>query len=134
MEDNTTLIDNENRADNTNLSVKIEIEKNGASTECLSSVVSKDTIYVSHAFQEKQENGSINATIFSFSGTDIRKLSTGCYSINYKVGLKVPLLIGKDSIQYQDIGSISSINVNLGQPVYLFENNTYKVKMTIHKK
>ncbi len=127
------------KTEDVNLFVKIDIEKNGVPLDYFSSIVSKDTIVISNIIQEKQENGSgTSPIIFEFNGKKITKLSADSYSMDYKIGIKMPILVGnsKDSktVQYVDTGSNSSINIRLGQPVYIFENNTYKFKMTIDTK
>lgn len=139
MTDNAKQPEVGSKTDDINLSVKIDIEKNGAPLDCFSSIVSKDTIAISHIIQERQENGSgTSPIIFDFKGMKITKLSADCYSMDYKIGIRMPIIVGnsKDSksIQYVDIGSTSSINIKLGQSAYIFENNTYRFKMTIDAK
>ncbi len=150
MTDNTKPSRTESSTtDNTNLFIKIDIEKNGVPLDFLSSIASKDVINISQALQEKQENGSLSSpTMFKFSGNNIKRLSAGNYSIDYKVGLQVPISVsapqaqGKDStphqvyqsVQYVDTGTTSSINVELNQPVYIFGSKTYKIKMTVNTK
>lgn len=131
--------DKQAKADNTNLLVKIDIEKNGSVVDYLSSVVYKDTIIIAHSFKEK--DASIDeGIIFNFSGRNIRKTSEDSYLIDYSVDLKIPIATGNmnndgrsanRSFQYTSATNISSINLKLGQPVYIYASNTYKVKLTI---
>ncbi|MFA6102805.1 MAG: hypothetical protein WCV67_18235 [Victivallaceae bacterium] len=121
-----------------NLLVKIDVEKNGATLDTLSAIVSKDKLAVSDSFQEKLENDIAAKTFFQFNGDNIRKTSADSYSIDYKISFKVPAAVdaGKNSksFQYTDIGSASSITIKSGQPMYILETPAYKVKLTITKK
>ena len=125
-------VDKQVKNDNTNLCARIDVEKNGASICYCSSIVSRNTITISHAFQEKDNSGTI---ILAFTGNDIKQLSENSYSMNYKIGLKVPMAVssGKDSrsFQYTEEGSSSTMNIKLGQPVYIYENTMFKVKLTL---
>ena len=115
MTDNTKPSRTESSTtDNTNLFIKIDIEKNGVPLDFLSSIASKDVINISQALQEKQENGSLSSpTMFKFSGNNIKRLSAGNYSRDYKVGLQVPISVSAPQAQGRDVyGAV--INKRLG--------------------
>jgi len=133
--------DKQTKADNVNLFVKIDIEKNGAVVDYTSSIVSKDNITLTHAFKIKPANEYEMATMFGFTGKNIRKSSEDSYSMDYSVDLKFPVETASAgggtvnrSFQYMTDGCLSSITIKLGQPAYIYENNSYKVKLTIDNK
>jgi len=103
--------------DNTNLFVKIEIEKDGSPVQYCSSIVSKNTITIYHSFKLDNDNaGLINMSLL---GKNIRKLDENNYSMDYAAELKIPVLIVETSRgneisrsrQYTTEGSISSLNI-----------------------
>ncbi len=122
-----------------NVSVKISVEKDGEAIARVSTVASRNPITLSDCFQEKQENAATANTVFLFTGDDVQRLGAGSYSMNYHLSLKVPFvqpIPGKDSsysIQYQDIGSMSSVNLELDKWVTIFENNSYAVKIVLEE-
>jgi hypothetical protein len=132
-----TQSNKQSQADNINLLVKIDIEKNGAPLDSLSSIVSKDRISISHACQEKQESDDCRIML-SFVGSNIKKSSEDSCSMDYSISMQLPLVVsrGKDmkSVQHTAVGSNSSINIKLGQPAYIYESSAYKVKLTITQK
>ena len=115
-----------------NLLVKIDVEKNGTPLDYVSSIASRDKIIIFHKLQGKQENG--NPVSLEFCGNNIKNFSEDCYSMDYNISLSVPAIDNNNNVQYRKLGCNSSINIKSGQPVCIFENNTYKVKLTITKK
>jgi len=134
--------DKQAKVDNTNLFVKIDIEKNGSVVDYTSSIVYKDTITLTHIFNNKLANECEGTAIFEFVGKNIKKTSEDSYSMDYSIELKVPVATTaasggntlNRSYQYMQEGSISSINIKLGQPVYIYENNAFKIKLKIDTK
>lgn len=130
------------KTDNVNLLVKVDLEKNGAPLDSISSIVSKDNITLTHACRLKPENSAEIITL-KFTGSNIRKLSDDSYSIDYKIGMSIPMKVAATSasessnrnlmggVQYCEAGSSSSISVKSGQPAYIYESNAYKVKLTV---
>ena len=133
----------QSKADNVNLLFKIDVEKNGVLLDSISSIASKDSITISDSCQEKQNNS--HNIILTFTGRNIKNVSEDSYSMVYGIGLQVPSITcdmvnngpsgsnssTRASVQYVTLNSNSSINVKSGQPVCIYENNVYKVKLTI---
>ncbi len=118
---------------NINLLVKIDVEKNGAPLDSLSSIAAKDKVAISNSCQEKQGD----YITVQFCGSNIKKFSADSYSMDYRINLTVPTVTisGRDikNTNYTTLGSDSSINMKSGQPACIFESNIYKVKMTVIK-
>ena len=135
--------DKQAKVENTNLFVKVDIEKNGSVVDYTSSIVYKDAITLTHTFNNKLAKECEGTAVFEFVGKNIRKTSEDSYSMDYSIGLKVPVATTTTtsggntlnrSVQYMSEGSISSINIKLGQPVYIYENNEFKIKLMIDTK
>ena len=126
------------QTENINLLVKIDVEKNGAPLDSLSSIAAKDKVTISNSCQDKQGD----YITVQFCGSNIKKFSADSYSMDYRINLTVPTITisGKDAggkdiknTNYTVLGSDSSINMKSGQPACIFESNIYKVKMTVIK-
>lgn len=123
--------DKQANADNTNLLVKIDVEKDGLHLDSLSSIVSQKYITISNIFREKSEKGNI--TSVRFSGNNIKKLSEDTYSMDYNLNIDIRIE-SNGNMQSMQVGSSSTINIKLRQPVCIYESNTYRVKLTIDTK
>ncbi len=128
---------------NSNLFVKLEIEKIGLPPETLSSIVSGNSISIHGVlFQEKKENeaSSTRPTIFEFSGREIKKLSSERCSMEYDARFVFPVVIKNSehplahSVEYKNAGAISSVNFALGETLCIFDDSVFKVCMTVDKK
>ena len=118
-----------------NLLVKVDFEKNGVLLDSISAIVSKDSIpVIQHTYHEKQKKSEMVIGL-SFNANNIKKVSKGTYSMNYKVRLTVPFVITKNaygsSTLHTEFISDSSLNIKLDQPTYIYESNVYKVKLTV---
>lgn len=119
--------------DNAGLLVKINVKKLDASFDCCSPVTPNNKFVISQCFQEERKDGSVLTSILEFSADDIKMLSAKNYFMKYRLSLKVPLKQGGkgNAIQYNDIGSVSAVNAELGKPICLFADSAYTITMTV---
>lgn len=114
---------------NSNLSVKLDIEKNGVKLDHLSTVSSgKNDFSLASSIQDSK--GSSHIIMFQFSAKNISKIAHNVYSMNYSVSMKIPFSVGK-SLRYSEVGNNSSINIILGQQACIYANKDYKVKILV---
>ncbi len=120
--------------DGMNLTISIKLFKNNKYIDKISSVISHKYLSIdSKCIEGDNKNKKIT---INFRGDHFKKLAPGIYSMSYNIGLYVPYYMydGKGNItgsSTQRIGSASLINLKLNKPVYIFENKTYKVEITI---
>ncbi len=135
--------DKQAQTNNTNLFVKIDIEKNGVPVDSVTSLVSESSITLSHSFKEKMASEREETMNWKFRIQNMQKLSENSYLTNYGVDLIIPTETysrSNDSkfitisFQYVQEGGNSSKIVKLCEPAYVYENTPFKVKLTIDTK